>query len=372
MRFRAPMIPIARPILGEDELAAVKEVLSSGMLAQGAKVKAFEEAFARDVGRKHGIAVANGTAALHVALLAHGLRAGQEVVIPPLTFFATVSTVLLCGAKPVFADVDRNSYNLDPSKTAAACTRRTAAVMPVHLYGQTAEMEPIVEAAKDRGIAVIEDAAQAHGAEYHGKKAGNLGDTACFSFYPTKNMTTGEGGMIVTDDDAIAARARLLRDQGQASKYEHVLVGFNYRMTEIAAAIGLVQLRRLDGWVKARRANARALTKALEGIDGLVPPSEGNWMVHAYYQYVVRREDAFPLDRDEIVRALTDEGIGCRPSYPMPLYRQKALRELRIRGRCPVTEDLTPRLFELPVHPGVGPADLERIVAAVEGLAPPS
>ncbi len=244
--------------------------------------------------------------------------------------------------------------------------------MPVHLYGQTAEMEPIVEAAKDRGIAVIEDAAQAHGAEYHGKKAGNLGDTACFSFYPTKNMTTGEGGMIVTDDDAIAARARLLRDQGQASKYEHVLVGFNYRMTEIAAAMGLVQLKRLDGWVKARRANARALTKGLDGIDGLAPPSEGNWMVHAYYQYVVRREDAFPLDRDEIVRTLTDDGIGCRPSYPMPLYRQKALRDLRIRGRCPVTEDLTPRLFELPVHPGVGPADLERIVGAVEGLAPPS
>src|SRR6266545_133447 len=282
MRFRAPMIPIARPILGEDELAAVKDVLASGMLAQGAKVKAFEEAFARDVGRKHGIAVANGTAALHVALLAHGLKAGAEVVIPPLTFFATASTVVLCGAKPVFADVDRTSYNMDPTK------------------------------------------------------------------------------------------ARLLRDHGQTSKYEHVLVGFNYRMTEIAAAIGLMQLKRLDGWVKARRANARELTKGLDGIDGLVPPSEGNWMVHAYYQYVVRREDAFPLDRDEIVRALTDEGIGCRPSYPMPLYRQKALRDLRIHGRCPVTEDLTPRLFELPVHPGVGPADLERIVAAVEGLSPPS
>src|SRR6266568_1152283 len=163
------------------------------MLAQGARVKAFEEAFARDIGRKHGIAVANGTAALHVAFLAHGLASGMEVVMPSLTFFATASTVVLCGAKPVFVDVDRNTYNMDPSKVAAAITRKTAAIMPVHLYGQTAEMDPILEAAKPRGIPVIEDAAQAAGAEYHGKKAGNLGDTACFSFYPTKNMTTGEG-----------------------------------------------------------------------------------------------------------------------------------------------------------------------------------
>ena len=363
------MIPIARPILGEEELAAVKEVIASGMLAQGPKVKAFEAAFARDVGRRHGIAVANGTAALHIALMAHGIKAGQEVLIPPLTFFATASTVLLCEAKPSFSDIDRNSYNLDASKAKAAMTRKTAAIMPVHLYGQTAEMDPILAEAKDRGIPVIEDAAQAHGAEYHGKKAGNLGQTACFSFYATKNMTTGEGGMILTDDDSIAERCRLLRDHGQASKYEHVLVGYNYRMTEIAAAIGLVQLKKLEGWVKQRRANARALTKGLEDIEGLVPPSEGNWMVHSYYQYVVRAEDSFPIPRDEIVRRLAEDGIGCRPSYPKPLYRQEALKSLRIRGRCPVAEDVVPRLFELPVHPGVGPADVDRIVDTVERLA---
>ncbi len=366
------MIPIARPNVGEEEFAAIKEVLASGMLAQGPKVKAFEDAFARDLGRKHGIAVANGTAALHVALLAHSIKAGQEVLIPPLTFFASASTVLLCGAKPAFVDVDRATYNMDGSKAEASITAKTAAIMPVHLYGQTAEMDPILEAAKDHGIPVIEDAAQAHGAQYHGRKAGNLGDTACFSFYPTKNMTTSEGGMILTDDDAIAEKCRLLRDHGQAAKYEHVLVGFNYRMTEIAAAIGLVQLKKLDGWVKQRRANARALTKGLDGIEGLVPPAEGNWMVHSYYQYIVRREDSFSLSRDEIVRRLTDDGIGSRPSYPMPLYKQKALRDLRIRGRCPVAEDVVPRLFELPVHPGVGPEDIERIVAAVERLARPS
>src|SRR6266705_4303286 len=365
-------IPIARPLLGDEELAGVREVLASGMLAHGPKVEAFEKAFAKDLGRKHAIAVTNGTAALHIALLAHGIGPGQEVVIPPLTFFATASTVLLCGAKPVFVDIDRSSYNMDPAKVASVITRKTAAIMPVHLYGQTAEMDPILAAARDRGIPVIEDAAQAAGAEYHGKKAGNLGDTACFSFYATKNMTTGEGGMIVTDNDVIAEKARLLRDHGQASKYQHVIVGFNYRMTEIAAAIGLVQLKKVDGWVKQRRANAVALTKGLEGIDGLVPPSEGNWMVHSYYQYIVRREDSFPISRDEIVRLLTEDGVGSRPSYPMPLYQQKALRALRIRGRCPVAEDVVPRLFELPVHPGVGPPEIERILAAVERIARPA
>jgi dTDP-4-amino-4,6-dideoxygalactose transaminase len=362
------MIPIARPILGEEEFEAVRQVLVSGMIAQGPKVKAFEDAFAREVGRKHGIAVANGTVALHLALLAHGIQAGKEVVIPPLTFFATASTVLMCGAKPVFVDIDRSTYNLDPTKVAKALTAKTAAIMPVHLYGQTAEMDPILEAARDRDIPVIEDAAQAHGAEYHGKKAGNLGDTACFSFYATKNVTTGEGGMVVTDDADVAERCRLLRDHGQVSKYEHVMVGYNYRMTEIAAAIGLVQLKKLEAWVKQRRANAHALTKGLDGIEGLVPPAEGNRMVHSYYQYVVRREDPFPLSREDIVRILTEEGIGCRPSYPKPLYKQKALQDLRIRGRCPVAEDVVPRLFELPVHPGVTGEDVERIVQAVESL----
>jgi perosamine synthetase len=366
------MIPIARPILGEEEVEAVRQVFAGGMLAQGAKVKAFEEAFARDVGRKHGIAVANGTVALHVALLAHGITTGQEVAIPPLTFFATASTILMCGAKPVFVDVDRETYNLDPSKVSKALSPKTAAIMPVHLYGQTAEMDPILEAAKDRGLPVIEDAAQAHGAEHHGKKAGNLGDTACFSFYATKNMTTGEGGMIVTDDDGVAEKCRLFRDHGQVAKYEHVLLGYNYRMTEVAAAIGLVQLKKLPGWVRQRRANAHALTKGLDGIDGLVPPMEGDRMAHSYYQYVVRREDSFPRARDEIVRLLTTEGIGCRPSYPKPLYRQKALEDLRIRGRCPVAEDVIPRLFELPVHPGVGPSDIDRIVEAVERVARPA
>ena len=366
------MIPIAKPLLGAEELAAVKEVLESGQLAQGPKVEAFEQAFAAYLGRKHAVAVANGTAALHLALLAHGVGKGAEVVIPPLTFFATASTVLSAGARPVFSDVDRASYNLDPGKLPAQITRKTAAVVPVHLYGQTADMAPILEVARDHDAVVLEDAAQAHGAEYHGQKAGRLGDTACFSFYATKNMTTGEGGMLVTDRDEVAEKARLLRDHGQAAKYDHVLLGFNLRMTEIAAAIGLVQLRKLEGWVRRRRENARALSKGLEGLEGLVPPAEGNWMVHAYYQYVVRADPPFRPTRDEIVAALVEDGIGSRPSYPRVLYHQKALQGLRLRGRCPVAEEVVPRLFELPVHPAVSAKDLETIVEAVQRLATPS
>ncbi|HYM39088.1 MAG TPA: DegT/DnrJ/EryC1/StrS family aminotransferase [Thermoplasmata archaeon] len=366
------MIPIARPQLGEDELAAVKEVLESGRLVQGPKVEAFEKAFAAYLGRKHGIAVASGTAALQVALLAHKIGKGAEVVIPPLTFFASASTVLQAGAVPVFADVDRASYNLDPSKLAAQVTRKTKAVMPVHLYGQTVDMDPVLEVAREHGAVVLEDACQAHGAEYKGRKAGHLGDSACFSFYATKNMTTGEGGMVVTDDDAVAERARLLRDHGQTAKYIHATLGYNLRMTEIAAAIGLVQLRKLEGWVRRRRANAKALTKGLGGIAGLVPPAEGNWMVHAYYQYIVRAEPSFRLRRDAIVERLTEAGVGSRASYSMALYKQPALKGLRLRSRCPVAEDVVGRLFELPVHPGVGAADLETIVAAVERLAAPA
>ncbi len=366
------MIPIAKPLLGEAELAAIKEVLESGRLVQGPKVEAFEKAFASYLGRKHAIAVATGTAALQVALLAHRIGKGREVVIPPLTFFASASTVLQAGARPVFSDVDRASYNLDPAKLPAAITRKTQAVMPVHLYGQTTDMDPVLEAAKDHDLVVIEDACQAHGAEYHGKKAGHLGDSACFSFYATKNMTTGEGGMVVTDDADVAERARLLRDHGQAHKYEHVMLGYNLRMTEIAAAIGLVQLSKLEGWVQRRRENAKALTKGLAGIDGLIPPAEGNWMVHAYYQYIVRAEPPFRLSRDEVIQALTDDGVGSRASYPLPLYKQAALKDLRLRGRCPVAEEVVGRLFELPVHPAVTSADLETIVEAVNRVATPA
>src|SRR5438093_10982162 len=364
------MIPIAKPNIGEEEKRAVLEVLESGQLAQGPKVAEFEKAFAGYVGRGYGIAVNSGTSALHIALLAHGIGRGDEVVVPSLTSSASASTVLLCGGTPTFADVDRDLYNMDPSRFKAEVTSRTRAVMPVHLYGQTADMDPINEVAEARDLLVLEDACQAHGAEYHGRKSGNLGDTACFSFYPTKNMTTGEGGMVLTDDPKIAEACRLLRDHGQRAKYDHILVGYNYRMTEFAAAIGLVQLRKLDSFVRKRRENASRLTKGISQIEGLTPPLEGNWMFHSYYQYIVRVEDGFPLSRDSIVQRLSSEGIGCRPSYPGVMYRQKAFRK-RPAERSKVAEETVPRLFEIPVHPLVSSSDIDTIVCAMDRLCGP-
>jgi len=359
------LIPVAKPNFDDEERKAVLEVLDSGMLAQGARVKAFEDAFASYVGRKHAVAVCNGTAALHLALLAHGIGKGHEVIVPPLTFFASAATVIHTGARPRFSDIEAETYNLDPEKLKRALTKRTKAVMPVHLFGQTASMAPINEVAADHDLIVLEDACQAHGAEYQGKKAGALGHTACFSFYPTKNMTTTEGGMIVTDDDAVAERSRMLRDQGQSAKYVHDVVGFNLRMTEVCAAIGLVQLGKLDAFVRRRRETAHYLTERLQDAKGLLAPAEPSDRVHAFYQYVVRATPKFLRSRDDLVRFLTDRGVGSRPSYPMPLYEQKALAGLK-RRRCAVAEKVIPQLFELPVHPLVSDSDRDTIVAAVQ------
>lgn len=359
------MIPIAKPNVGPEEEAALQEVAKSGIYAQGPRVQAFEEAFASYLGRRHAVAVNSGTAALHLTCLALNLGRQAEVIIPPLTFFASASAVLLAGGKVRFADVRRDTYNIDPDKVKRAIGSKTKAVMPVHLFGQTADMDPILEIAQERGVVVIEDACQAHGAAYKGRKAGALGDVACFSFYPTKNMTTGEGGMIVTDDEGVAERCRLLRDHGQRAKYDHVSLGYNYRMTEFAAAIGLVQLRKLDDFVEIRRRNAKMLTTRLKDIEGLTLPQEAEGCYHSFYQYIVRTENRFPLNRDELVRHLMDKRIGARPSYPKPLYKQEALRALGIRARCPVAEDVLPRLVELPVHPSLTDDDVKRVIAAV-------
>jgi len=363
------MIPTGRPSLGAEELNAIKEVLESGMVVQGPKVAAFEKAFAEYIGVKNAVAVNSGTAALHVALIALGIKAGNEVIVPPLTFFATASTVLMCGGRPTFADVEKESYTMDSRDARKALSPKTKVIIPVHLYGQTADMDPLLELARQKGLKVLEDAAQAHGAVYKGMKAGSMGDAACFSFYATKTMTTAEGGMVVTNDDEIARKCRLLRDHGQESKYEHVMLGYNYRMTEVAAALGLVQLKRLDGFITRRRQNAAILTNGMGGIGSVTPPMELPERLHTYYQYILRLEHDYPLAREDLIGKLGAEGIASKPSYPVPLYRQKALKgKVRVR-KCKVAEDVLPRLMELPVHPLVPRNGLETAVAVIRSMA---
>ncbi len=363
------MIPIARPIFGDEELTAIKEVLDSGIVVQGPKVAEFEKRFAAYLGVKNAVAVNSGTSALHLALLAYGVKTGREVVIPPLSFIATASTILMCGARPIFSDIDEETYTLDSKMVKKVLSPKTSILMPVHLYGQTADMKPLLEIAEKKDIAVIEDAAQAHGAAYNGKKAGSLGDAACFSFYATKTMTTGEGGMITTNDDEVADKCKLLRDHGQTSKYKHDLFGYNYRMTEMAAAIGLVQLRKLDTFVLQRRRNAAVLTTGLRNTDTVAPPVEASGRFHTYYQYILKLRKGFPQKREELMKTLEEKGISSRPSYPEPLYRQKALAGKVKSQKCKIAESVLPNLLELPVHPLVPRWALETTTEAIRKVA---
>lgn len=358
-------VPIARPLVGEEEIAAVADVMRSGMLAQGSVVTEFESRFAEYCGAAHAVGVNSGTAALHAALLAAGVGPGDSVVVPAFTFFATASAVSMCGATPLFADVDPATFNIDPDSVAALIRPETRAVVGVHLFGQPFDVGAVREVCDDHDLVLIEDAAQAHGAEYHGKRAGSLADLACFSFYPTKNMTTGEGGMVTTDDDHLAERVRLLINHGQSKKYLHSAVGYNYRMTNIAAAIGLVQLGRVEGFNERRIENARYLNRHLAG-TGLATPSVAPGVRHVYHQYVVKLPAGYPLSRDAFMDALAGRAIGTAVHYPVPVNRQPVYENER--ASCPVADGLAASVVSLPVHPAVTDEDLAYICDAVRGL----
>jgi len=356
------MIRIAQPLLGEEEERAVLAVLRSGQLSQGPVVRRFEEAFARYIGVQEAVAVSSGTAALQLALLAHGIAPGAEVVTSPFTFAATANAVLMAGARPVFADVSEEDFNLDPARAAESISEGTRALLPVHLYGQTADMEAFAALARRHGLALIEDACQAPGASFGGRKAGSFG-TGCFSFYATKNMTTGEGGMITTDDPDVAARARLLRNHGQQRRYVSETLGYNLRLTEVAAALGLAQLQKLDAFNERRRANARYLTERLAGVS---TPRELPGRQHVYHQYTIRVRRG----RDALLRHLRDNDIEAAVFYPLPVHKQPLYRDLNRRLRLPVAELLSHEVLSLPVHPGLSRDDLDAVASAVqEGLA---
>lgn len=358
------MIPIARPVLGQEEVDAVVDVLRSGNLAQGRLVEQFERQFAEMLGVKHAIAVSTGTAALHIALLAHGVGPGDEVVTTPFSFIATGNCVLYTGARPVFVDVCDESLNLDPGLIESRITARTKAILPVHLYGYPADMPTIAEIAAKHGLAVVEDAAQAHGAAIDGRKVGTFG-TACFSFYATKNITTAEGGVVTTDDDGIAERLTMLRNHGQRERYRHEILGYNYRLTDLQAAIGLAQLRRLEELTRQRIANAEYLTARLRNVT---TPRPRPGYRHVYHQYTVRIREG----RDEAARELNAAGVGTGVHYPLPIHKQKLYLDLGYTDSLPVAERASGEVLSLPVHPSLSRHDLDVVVREVSRLAPRS
>lgn len=359
------MIHMARPLIGEEEKAAVMAVLDSGQLAQGSVVADFEAAFADYCGVKHGIATSNGTTALHVALLAHEIGGGDEVITVPFTFIASANSILFVGAKPVFVDIDPVSYNIDVDAIEAAVTPRTKAIMPVHLFGNPADMARVQEIAERHNLIIIEDAAQAHGAEIGGKRAGSWG-TGCFSFYPTKNITTGEGGIVTTDDDAVADRARLVRAHGMRVRYYHDMLGYNFRMTNIHAAIGCAQMPKLEAFNERRIANAAYLSAHLPADKVQVPTVEPGTR-HIFHQYTVRVRPS--LNRDEVRKKLAEAGVGTEVYYPVPVHEQKIYLDLGYGGQqFPESERAAREVMSLPIHPALTQQDLETIVAAVDSL----
>jgi dTDP-4-amino-4,6-dideoxygalactose transaminase len=344
--------------MGPEEIAAATAVLASGRLVQGAEVAAFESEFADVVGGRICVAVNSGTSALHLGLLAAGIGPGDEVVVPSFTFAATANAVVMAGATPVFADIEPDTFCLDPGAVAAAVTPRTAAVLPVHLYGQPARWSRLVGVAERHGLLLLEDAAQAHAATYDGVPTGALGEVAAFSFYATKNMTTGEGGMVVCRDEQTARRVRLLRNQGMEIRYRNEVAGLNNRMTDVAAAIGRVQLRRLPAWNDERRAVAAAYTRDLEGVvtPYVLPEADPVW-----HQYTVRS-----TARDELQRELDAAGVDAAVYYPVPTHRLPAYG---LELDLPETERASREALSLPIRPGLTDDERARVVSAVNGAA---
>ena len=354
------MIPAAQPIVGDQEREAVDRVLRSGMLAQGPEVKAFEDEFAAVVDGRHCVAVNSGTSALHMAFIAAGIGAGDEVIVPSFSFAATANSVCLAGGVPVFVDIEENYFNIDPAAVESAITPRTKAVMPVHLYGHPAAMVELQAICSRHGLVLLEDAAQAHAASLNGIPVGAFGVAASFSFYPTKNMTSGEGGMVTTADDGVARMLRLLRNQGMERRYENEVIGFNTRMTDIHAAIGRVQLRKLAGWTKSRQENARFLS---ENIRGVIVPPVAIGAEHVYHQYTIR---VVGQDRDAFAAELTKRGVGNGVYYPTPIHR---LPSFGLSLDLPTTESVAAQCLSLPVHPALSQGDLETIVSTVNDVA---
>jgi len=357
------LIPISKPYIGQAEKQAVMEVLDSGMLAQGPKTAELEDRFAEVCQTEYAIATTSGTTALHVTLLAHEIGPGDEVITTPFTFMASVNSILYVGAKPVFVDVEENTFNINPTEIEAAITSKTKAILLVHLYGYPCNMDAIKNIAEKYGLIIIEDACQAIGAKFKSKPVGSFG-TGCFSLYATKNIMSGEGGMITTSDNVIAHRCRMIRNHGMQRRYYHDMLGYNFRLSDLHAAIGLVQIGRLQEFTAARRKNAAFLNAHLTSV---ITPQVYAGYEHVWHQYTVRVKSG--IDRDEAVEVLQQAGIGTGIFYPVPAYKQTHLVEMGYGDLIlPVVEQLVKEVISLPVHPQLSSDDLKKIVTEVNKL----
>jgi dTDP-4-amino-4,6-dideoxygalactose transaminase len=349
----------------EELNRAIGEVIDANAFAGGPFVAKFEEDFAAFCGTRFGVGVGNGTDALWLTLLALGVGPGDEVITVPMTFMATAEAISFCGAKPVFVDIDSRTYTMDPALLERAISPRTKAIIPVHLFGQPADMDPILEIARKHGLPVVEDACQAHGAEYKGKRAGAIGVAGCFSFYPGKNLGAfGEAGAVVTDSEELKGKIQVLRDHGQAKKYYHTVIGWNGRMDGIQGAVLRVKLKYLGDANAARRNHGRQYGKLLGGIKGITTPKEADYARHVYHVYTVR-----VADRDRLLQAMTAKGIACGIHYPVPLHLQDAYRFLGYAaGSFPVSERCAKEFLSLPMFPELRAEQIESVVRELKGL----
>ena len=362
-------IPIAKPIFPENTFRDVIEVLQSGHVIQGSKTAQFEEEFRKDAGAKYAYAVNSGTAALHTAY-ASVLKPGDEVIVPDFTFIATASTVIFAGGKPVFADIDGETLTIDVEDVKAKITPKTKAVAPVHLFGNGADMKALGEIAEEHSLFLVNDAAQAHGTRVDGKDVGAYDDLNCYSFYPSKTLTTSEGGLVTTNSKELYEKGLLFRNHGQQTRYLSTILGLNYRLTDIAAVIGLNQLKMFNEFLAKRKRNAKMLSEGLKRIEGLKPQKLGKGVDHSYSYYTVIMDlDQYKCTRDEYVDALKAENVDCMIYYPLPPSKQPALRKYGSKAKCPVAEDLSKRVFSVPVHPALSEEDVDKVVEALEKVS---
>lgn len=352
------MINMAKPVMEDDEIEAVSNVMRSGMLAHGPEVVAFEEEFAGFCGSRYGAAASSGTSAIHLALAALGIGPGDEVITTSFSFIASASPILFLGARPVFTDIDPRTFNMSPDDLEKRITEKTKAVIPVHLYGQSADMDRILETSGD--IPVLEDCAQAHGAKHQGKTVGTIGKAGMFSFYPTKNMTTGEGGMVVSDDEEFIEKVRMLRNHGQVARYDHHAVGYNLRMTSIAAAIGRVQLAKLNDRNERRKRNACILSEGLKGLENIIPPYVVPGNEHVFHQYTLTVEER----REELSSHLSNAQIGSKVFYPSTIPSSPAMTEFN-EGPYPIADGLSKKVLSIPVHPGLAKEEVRTVLDTI-------